>query len=705
MSDAAEKASVARDGRLDPGGFRSAGASAPGLWRARATWWSLLGLIGLVAAAYGQTADFALVWDDHEVFQAYPAIRSHVGWWKIFTSPTSAYLGNTLGADRMYRPLLAVTILADRHVWGLHPAGYHLSNALAHLAAVLLLWRLAWWVTGSAWAAFAAGAFLAVHPSAVGAVAFLSARMDVVVGLGMAAVLLLLRGCLGPNGGLRLVGALLCFAAALGSKETAMAIPLMVTWGAWVYPEWFAGPDSQPQPARLAMRVLPFWVLLGLYVVLRWSIIGSFAPVPMTLASLPAQGLRALVALGLYGAMTLIPQPATGDIRLAPPQGLLDGRVLLGLLVVGLLLAGLWWLRRHHPPSALALGWYAAALVPVSNILQIYSGFEVYVVERALYPALMGWCLFLPVAIYAARGALRRVAKGRSRAPSIAFAGAVLGTLLLVTSVKAAAWRDYVSLWTATVVVHPGSAEARIALAAALAQEGRLVEAWEVIQEATRFVPTDAWAAYIQGSIAEQMGARRAALRQYERAIALGKHDELAYSQAALLSARLQEWDRARGWFAAAAERFPRSAWPQVGLGWDHQREGRPDGARQHFARAAELEPGSPERLMFLGNLLVAEGHLADAAQTFQEALRMDPSFLPAQRSLALIAEEEGRVEDAIARWRAIAASLLSGGDRGRVLARIERLLAAGQGNPRRASQRPGAGPPSSPESRRRGTN
>jgi tetratricopeptide (TPR) repeat protein len=257
-----------------------------------------------------------------------------------------------------------------------------------------------------------------------------------------------------------------------------------------------------------------------------------------------------------------------------------------------------------------------------------------------------------------------------------ALSASVVATLLVVTVAKAGAWRDDVTLWTATLVVHPRSAEARIALAAALAQEGRLEEARAVIQEATRLVPTDSWAAYIQGSIAEQMGARRAALRQYERSIALGKHDELAYSQAALLSARLHEWDRACGWFAAAAERFPQAAWPQVGLGWHHEREGRADQAREHFKRARLLEPTSPDRFVLLGRLLAAEGRVAEATEAFQRALNLDPSFLPARRALAVAAERQGDLAQAIEQWRNIATALPAGRYRGRILAHLHRLEA-----------------------------
>lgn len=88
-------------------------------------WVAPLVLTLLVAGAYGQTVSFDLVWDDHTHFVDFPTMRKGLGWWDILTSPTSAYFDQGPGNDRMYRPLLAAALLADRAVWGLHPAGYH----------------------------------------------------------------------------------------------------------------------------------------------------------------------------------------------------------------------------------------------------------------------------------------------------------------------------------------------------------------------------------------------------------------------------------------------------------------------------------------------------------------------------------------------------------------------------------------------------
>ena len=637
-----------------------------------------------MAAAYGQTLGFDLVLEDHFVVIENRLLQRWARWWEVFTSPLPTFLGAMTGAERMYRPIMVLAGAADRAVWGMRPGAFHFSSVLVHLLVVLLSWRLARRMTGSAWAAFAAGALLAVHPSAVEAVTGVWARMDLFVGLGMAATLLLLRGCGGPGGTPRVVGALWCFAFALGSKETALAIPAIVTWAAWVYPAWFGGPGATPSRAALAARVAPFWILLVPYAILRRAVLGKLSAIPLHLTDVPRQLLRALVAVGTYAEMTLVPRPVSVSAllsRVASPAGLADGRVLSGLAVVGLLIGGLLWLRRHHPPSAVALGWYAAALGPTSNLLPIHWEHAVYVGERSLYPALVGWGLFLAVG-----GHALWLQAGRRLAPSAALlramGGAAAGVLLVVTAAKAGAWRDDLTLWRTALVSDPTSIVARYNVARSLVRAGHLEGAQAAIQETVTLFPGDAHVLALAAWVAELRGEGERALDLYKRASALGPLESQALRQAAMRAARSQEWDQAGRWFGMAAARFPQEAWPEVGLGWYSERELRLDLARAHFDRAARLEPNAPERPWFLGQLLSAEGRLQEAAQAYQAALHLDSSFVPARRELAFLAEREGRTGEAMAEWRHIAQAVPAGEERAEALAHLRRLEDTGRRAP-----------------------
>ena len=99
-----------------------------------------------------------------------------------------------------------------------------------------------------------------------------------------------------------------------------------------------------------------------------------------------------------------------------------------------------------------------------------------YVAERSLYPALVGWCLFLAGGTHAL---VPRLARGvrRTRAVAWAMRAAWVGTFLAVTVVKVAAWRDEVTLWTAGAVLNPDSLEICLNLAPLAERQDRLAEA------------------------------------------------------------------------------------------------------------------------------------------------------------------------------------------------------------------------------------
>jgi hypothetical protein len=98
--------------------------------------------------------------------------------------------------NSLYRPLTWITFGADYLMWGMNPAGYHLTSLLLHCFAAWLFYllsaRVLSWVAPAAggadpWAVRIAAAFaaiiFAIHPLRVEPIAWASARGDVVSGL------------------------------------------------------------------------------------------------------------------------------------------------------------------------------------------------------------------------------------------------------------------------------------------------------------------------------------------------------------------------------------------------------------------------------------------------------------------------------------------------------------------------------------------
>ena len=91
--------------------------------------------------------------------------------------------GNFIDMVFSYRPLRYITYAVDYRIFGMHPACFRMMNIIYHTVSVLaLFWALKMFGLTRR-AAFAASLIFAVHPVNTDAVAYISGRRDVLMGL------------------------------------------------------------------------------------------------------------------------------------------------------------------------------------------------------------------------------------------------------------------------------------------------------------------------------------------------------------------------------------------------------------------------------------------------------------------------------------------------------------------------------------------
>jgi hypothetical protein len=158
---------------------------------------------------------------------------SRVG--EIFTTSTmgeeaSGVWWTPAGALPFYRPIGEMTFALDWAIWGLRPAGYHLTNLLLHTLCVYLVWRLARRLFGPGVVPVAVALVFGLHPVHHEAVAWISGRFDLLVCATVtASTLAYLRWRSGgPQSGRWLGLALGGFVVGLGCKETGLILPAMI---------------------------------------------------------------------------------------------------------------------------------------------------------------------------------------------------------------------------------------------------------------------------------------------------------------------------------------------------------------------------------------------------------------------------------------------------------------------------------------------
>ena len=260
-------------------------------------------------------------------------------------------------------PLRSVTKLtraADMAVFGIQPWGFHLGSLLWHSVNVLLFLALAWLVLPP-WGAVAAAGIFAWHPIQVEAVAYVSARADLVSTVGLLLALL-------ATAGRSFAGAVVGVSLAALSKETAIvAWGLVPLWAAWF---------QTPFPLRRWLGLC----LIGMAASLPW--LWPYAQT-VTLDSVMAG--EQLAAIGRLVALVFVPWGLTVDhdwasiAWLGPVAFILSSGVTAWALVAG-------WRARSW--LAFAWLWTLVALLP-RLVVPLGEGVH----EHHFVVPMVGWAL------------------------------------------------------------------------------------------------------------------------------------------------------------------------------------------------------------------------------------------------------------------------------------------------------------------------
>jgi hypothetical protein len=130
-------------------------------------------LIAAIVAAYGQVIGFEFVeYDDPEYVTENRHVAAGLTAEGVLWAFTAEHGGN-------WHPLTGLSHMLDCHLYGLDPAGHHLTSLLLHVFNTLVLFGVLRSMTGANWPSAFVAALFAVHPLHVESVAWVSQRKDV----------------------------------------------------------------------------------------------------------------------------------------------------------------------------------------------------------------------------------------------------------------------------------------------------------------------------------------------------------------------------------------------------------------------------------------------------------------------------------------------------------------------------------------------
>jgi protein O-mannosyl-transferase len=603
-----------------------------------------LGLALLVLVAYEGVRHCGFVaFDDDQFIYRNPHVRQGLTW---------AGLRWAFGADLLFHspyadgwmPITVLSRMVDVELYGLNPAGHHLTNLLLHAANVILVFLLLDAFTAARCRSAFVAAALAVHPLTVESVAWVTERKDVLSGLLWTLTLIAYGRFVERRSPAAYATTLGVMAVGLMAKPSLMPLPfVLLALDYWPLRRLRTGWNARAAGRLLAEKV-PFMLLsvaAGVVNVVAHHRRGDLA----TAEGVPLEPRIANAAWSLVVYLWDVVAP----IRLAVFYPFLERSLWSAWTLAALAFVGLvsWLVARNaarHPYLATGWLWYLLALAPVIGIAQVGAQARA---DRYMYFALVG------VGIIAAWGAVDVAARRPVLRPLLPWtAAAILLTWTALTRAQVRRWDSTVTLFSHAVAVTENNALAHMNLARALAKQGDAAGAERHYREAIRIRPRAADARTGLGVLLMQQGRVREALGEHEQARRLNPASADAVFNLGAAEARMGRTAEAESHYAEALRLNPSQAAAHYNWGNLLAAQGRWAEAESHFAEAARLQPENVEALNNLGLSIGLQGRWALAAQVLERAVALDPADARTHVNLGRALRALGRADQARAQWR-----------------------------------------------------
>jgi protein O-mannosyl-transferase len=616
---------------------------------AHRSWFCAMLLVAGTIVVYLPVWHAGLIWDDGTFVVNNPLMTRADGLYRFWfsTEPVSYY------------PVTSSMLWLEWRLWGNAPLGYHLVNVLLHSLNAVLLWRaLKWLNVPGAWLA---AALFAVHPVNVESVAWISERKNT---LAMCFFLLSILGYLRfdsvprpspstlgpadhPQGSIESdhrrwywfsLGA---FVLALLSKTAVAPLPLLLLGLAG----WRHG---QLQRRDLARSVPFFFASVSVGCISHWfevhRAIGSdFLPTESFFTRLAGAGFAAW----FYLYKALLPF----DLRPIYPRWELDAGHWYSWLPLLLVAAGAlacWRYRAILGKGPVAtLSYFLVMLLPVLGFLDINFLRYSPVADRWQYFAIIGPIALCAAALFPGHGFT-----GKRRSWLIAFGGAVLCVLGVLSYRQCGIYADPLTFWQAALAGNPDSSVAHNNLGTVLMEHGQLEEAKAQFQSVLALDPDHALAHYNLGGVLRQQGEVEQAIAQFQRSVEIAPGYAKAQLNLGELQAGRGQLDEAISHFQSALALQPDDAEAQSSVGLALLRKGQVDSALPHLELAVALEPVSAEAHGNLARALSQKGLLDAAIAQLERAIELEPKQPEAYNNLASLLRQQGRLGEAVAQYQ-----------------------------------------------------
>jgi tetratricopeptide (TPR) repeat protein len=607
----------------------------------------------LVWGIFGQTLRYDFVnYDDPAYVYDNPHISSGITLEGLRWVLTHSHGSN-------WHPLTSLSHMLDCQLYGLNPAGHHLTNVLLHMITVMLLFLVLRQMTGSLWRSAFVAAVFAIHPLRVESVAWISERKDVLSGLFFMLTLgAYLRYVRRPFSVGRYAVMAGCFILGLMSKPMLVTLPAVLL----LLDYWPLRRFQSVKIKKLLLEKAPLFLLVAVFCVITFYA-QTEARMPENAISLPLRLANAAVSFVTYigqlfypaGLAVFYPHP----LNTLPAWKI--GASLLFLAGSSLaVFAG----RKKLPYLPAGWLWYLGMMIPVSGLVQVGSQAHA---DRYTYLPHIGLIILIT---WAASDLCSR--RRHRRVLLSVLAAAVLGGLVPVAYIQTSYWKDSISLWRHALACTDRNYAAHNNLGVMLSDQIKLDRTLRRGKRTIKITPDDAQTAeairhfeqaleilpnYVQahnniGLLLNRQGKTEDALRHFEKALETEPDSAVAHGNIGAVLSSLGETNKAISHFEKALKTDPDLVHIHNDLGALLSDQGKVHEAIRHLEKALQINRDYAEAHNNIGLIFSRQGNADAAFRHFEKALQIDPDYAEAHNNVGLLFSRQKKPGEALLHFR-----------------------------------------------------
>lgn len=541
-------------------------------------------LIVLATAIYGRTIGFGFVhFDDPEYVRDNPHVQQGL-------NPANAAWAFTTAEFGSWNPLVWLSLMIDRDLFGPGAGGFHFTNAALHVINVLLLFIVLRRMTREDWPSAMVAALFAIHPLHVESVAWISERKDVLSTMFWLLTMWVYAGFTERGGATRYLLVMAMMTLGLLAKPMLVTLPcvllLLDYWPLGRLANHAAITVQNPKTAwQLVIEKLPLFAIAAMASVV--TIIAQHGQSAITDLPVGSRLANAVVSYARYLGKQFWPV----DLALVYPHPYLHGgpglpagtiaaaaALLLVITVITIALA------RQRPYLIVGWLWFLGTMVPVIGVVQV--GYQA-MADRYAYVPMIGVYIALAWTVWDLLARHRRM-----RAPMVVMASIIMMLLGWRAWLQVGHWRNSNHLFDHSLAVMPDNWIMHQHYAGVLERQNDRAGAAAQLEAALRLHPDSAGMNNTLGAIRYALGDATAARQRFLRALDLNPDFAEAHNNLAILD----------------------------------QRDGRLDQAEMHLREAVRIDPRASRTRKNLGLLLGLMGRFDEAVSQIEQAISLDPA-------------------------------------------------------------------------------